>query len=130
MTYQKLLDEYMEWTMKLQKQLTLDYTESMNNLITELGLTYVSIGRETDLNEATVRRNINGDTFKLETLVMILLGMHLPYTITEQIITMSPGTLMPNNPSHQWYKFALQHLYAKKSKEIRAFLEEHGANPL
>ena len=126
----KLLDEYMEWTMKLQKQLTLDYTESMNNLITELGLTYVSIGRETDLNEATVRRNINGDTFKLETLVMILLGMHLPYTITEQIITMSPGTLMPNNPSHQWYKFALQHLYAKKSKEIRAFLEEHGANPL
>ncbi|MDD3185333.1 MAG: ImmA/IrrE family metallo-endopeptidase [Anaerostipes sp.] len=126
----KLLDEYMEWTMKLQKQLTLDYTESMNNLITELGISYASIGRETDLNEATVRRNINGETFKLETLVMILLGMHLPYTITEQIITMSPGTLMPNNPSHQWYKFALQHLYAKKPKEIRAFLEEHGANPL
>lgn len=126
----KLLDEYMEWTMKLQKQLTLDYTESMNNLITELGLTYASIGREIDLNEKTVRRNINGDTFKLETFVMILLGMHLPYTITEQIITMSPGTLMPNNPSHQWYKFALQHLYAKKPKEIRVFLEEHGANPL
>lgn len=126
----KILDEYMEWTMKLQKMLTLDYTESMNNIMKELNVSAAALARETELNEATIRRNISGETFKIETLVMILLGLHLPYSISEQIITMSPGTLMPNNSSHQWYKFTLQHLYAKKPKEIRDFLEEHGANPL
>ena len=128
--HNKLLDEYMKWAMSLQKCISMEYTETMKALMKEIGVTAKEIGEETGLNETTVRRNINGETFKVETLVLILLGMHLPYSITEQILSIAPGRLMPNNLNHQWYRFALQHMYQKGIEDIQNFFDEHGVERL
>ena len=126
----KILDDYMEWSMSLQKYISMDYTETMKSLMKAIGITAKEIGEETGLNEATVRRNINGETFKIETLVLILLGMHLPYSISEQILSIAPGRLMPNNTNHQWYRFALQHMYQKGIEDIQKFFDEHNIDRL
>lgn len=87
--------------------------------------------RRTGLNEATVRRLIKGEmTGSINSFVLICLARHLPYRISRHIIDNCPHRFNLRNTSHQWYDFALQHLYSKTVEEIKNELAEYGADPL
>ena len=122
---------------KLIASLTDDYVDSLQKAvewrskIEEEKITAVEIGKRTGLNEATVRRAFNGDkASKTETFVLICLSLHLPYKASHKIIDNSPSPLVMRDTNHQWYDFALQHLYPKTVNEIKAELASYGADPL
>ena len=58
--------------------------------------------------------------------MMMLLGLHLPYQISEQLLDMAPEKLMIRNTNHQWYKNALMYQYQWNIKELQAYFGKHG----
>lgn len=118
--------ELIKLSLKLQSRLTTDYTESMNNIMDELNISAAELARRTGLNERTIRRNISGESFNLDTLVLMLLGMQIPYDISSQLISMSQGSLVRGKHIHQCYMIALQYLYPRGIGEIQKFFDEQG----
>ena len=117
--------------------LTDDYIDSLEKAVkwrSEVEgerITAVEIGKRAGINEATVRRALNGDkNSKTETLVLICLALHLPYKASHKIIDNSPSPLVLRDTNHQWYDFALQHLCAKTVEEVKDELASYGADPL
>lgn len=122
---------------RLIASLTDDYVDSLEKAITWRSeiegekITAVEIGKRTGLNEATVRRALKGDkASQTETFVLICLSLHLPYKASHKIIDNSPSPLVMRDTNHQWYDFALQHLYPKTVDEIKTELASYGADPL
>ena len=122
---------------QLIASLTDDYIDSLEKAVkwrSEVEgerITAVEIGKRAGINEATVRRALNGDkNSKTETLVLICLALHLPYKASHKIIDNSPSPLVLRDTNHQWYDFALQHLYAKTVEEVKDELASYGADPL
>lgn len=111
-------------------ELPIAYTVCLDKAMTWKNVSAAEIGRRTGLNEATVRRVVKGETNSLNSLILICLGMHLPYKISTHIISNSPTRLLMSNTNHQWYDFALQYLYPKTVDEIKKELEKYGADPL
>ena len=61
----------------------------------------------------------------INSLVLILLGMHLPPEISFRLIELSPVSLNFAKNDHIWYNFALQHLSKLSMEKIEAFFSEH-----
>lgn len=121
----------------LINSLTDDYVDSLAKAVAwrseveGVKITAVEIGKRTGMNEATVRRALNGDkSSKVETLLLICFALHLPYKASRKIIDNSPSPLVMREPDHQWYDFALMHLYGKPVAEIKEELAGYGAAPL
>lgn len=93
-------------------------------------ITAKEIADRTDLNEATVRRTLKGETTSTNTLVLICLALHLPYKISRHIINRSPAPLSMSDPNHQLYDFVLGTHYGKTVKEVKSLLAIYGAEPL
>lgn len=126
----KLVAETIAEENRFYNELPTDYTVCIKKAMEWRRLTAVEIAERTGLNEATVRRVMKGETNSLNSLVLLCLGMHLPYKVSSHIINNSPTKLIMSNQNHQWYDFALQHLYSKKVDEIKEELAGYGADPL
>lgn len=126
----KLVAETVLEENRFYNELPTDYTVCLSKAMDWRGVTAVELGERIGLNEATVRRVVNGKTSSINSLILICLGMHLPYKISMHIINNSPTKLLMSNKNHQWYDFALQYLYPKAVEEIKAELAGYGADPL
>lgn len=126
----KKLQEVFAEENRIYGQLNANYLESLQTVIAWRNISYKEISERSGLNAETVSRCVKGTHVTLNTLILICLALHLPYKISMKIINDSPHTLSFANRNHQWYEFALQHLYAKKISEIKEFLAEQGADPL
>lgn len=126
----KLVAETVLEENRFYSELPTDYTVCLSKAMDWRGVTAVELGERIGLNEATVRRVVSGKTSSINSLILICLGMHLPYKISMHIINNSPTKLLMSNRNHQWYDFALQYLYPKAVDEIKAELAGYGADPL
>lgn len=127
----KAMDKYMDWAMELQKCLVWgNYAESIKKIMKEIDVTAAELGRRTGLNEATIRRNLSEEHFNLNTFLLILFGLHLPYQISDALIEMAPQKLMRGNKNHQWYKNALMYQYQWNINELQTYFAKHGVDPL
>ena len=124
------MTEYMEWSMSIYNELKTDYMKSLEAVMKKTGVTAAEIERRTGLSAKTVTRVLSGETCKLETMVTICLALQVPYFITEYIMNQSPVSLTMSVHNHQWYRFALEHMYTKDFEEIQRFFDEHGADRL
>ncbi|MDI3478707.1 MAG: hypothetical protein PWQ59_2232 [Thermoanaerobacterium sp.] len=127
----KILADILEEEARIYSELPNSYTKSLQMVIEWRGVTYKELGERILLNEKTVRRIVNGETKgSINSLVLICLGLHLSPKISRHIIDNSPHSLNISDKNHQWYDFALAHLYTKSMDEIRQFLHQYGADPL
>ncbi|WP_294146861.1 helix-turn-helix transcriptional regulator [uncultured Clostridium sp.] len=126
----KLVAETVAEENRFFSELPIDYTVCLDKAMTWRNVTAAEIGRRTGLNEATVQRVVKGETTSLNSLILICLGMHLPYKISTHVINNSPTKSLMSNQNHQWYDFALQYLYPKTVDEVKNELEKYGADPL
>lgn len=116
---------------KIYNELPNSYTKSLEIVIAWKGVTYTELGRRINLDAKTIGRIVNGETKgSINSFILICLGLHLSPDISKHIIKNSPHQLDMGDMNHQWYNFALIHLYTKSMGEIRSFLQEHGADPL
>lgn len=116
---------------RIYGELPTNYHTSLKIVREWKDVTFKELAERTMVNERTIRRIVNGEEQgSLNSIILICLGLHLPPNISSHIIRNSPFSLNFNNDSHIWYNFALTHLYPKSMDEIRAFLQEHGADPL
>ena len=127
----KILAETLADEMRVYNELPNSYNSSLKIVREWRDVTYKELAERTMVNERTIRRIVNGEEpGSINSIILICLGLHLPPKISSHIIRNSPFSLNFNNNSHIWYDFALTHLYPKSMDEIRAFLQEHGADPL
>jgi transcriptional regulator with XRE-family HTH domain len=116
---------------RIYGELPTNYHTSLKIVREWKDVTFKELAERTMVNERTIRRIVNGEEpGSINSIILICLGLHLPPNISSHIIRNSPFSLNFNNDSHIWYNFALTHLYPKSMDEIRAFLQEHGAEPL
>lgn len=117
--------------MRVYNELPTSFTKSLQMVFAWKNVTFVEIEKRTMLSSKTVSRIVNGENQgSINSIILICLGLHLPPEISKHIIDKSPFSLSFSNQSHLWYNFVLTHLYTKSMAEIRAFLQEHGADPL
>ena len=127
----KILADTLAEEMRVYNELPNSYTSSLKIVREWKNVTYKELAERILINERTIRRIVNGEEpGSINSIILICLGLHLPPSISSHIIRNSPFSLNFNNDSHIWYNFALTHLYPKSMDEIRAFLQEHGADPL
>ena len=127
----KILADTLAEEMRVYNELPNSYTSSLKIVREWKNVTYKELAERILINERTIRRIVNGEEpGSINSIILICLGLHLPPNISSHIIRNSPFSLNFNNDSHIWYNFALTHLYPKSMDEIRAFLQEHGADPL
>lgn len=128
----KLLEEKLMEESRIYSQLPTNYHTCLKMVREWKDVTFGELAERTMLSERTIRRIVNGEEQgSLNSLILICLGLHLPPKISNHIINNSPFSLnFHNNNSHIWYDFVLTHLYPQSMGEIRAFLQEHGADPL
>lgn len=127
----KILADTLADEMRVYNELPNSYTSSLKIVREWRDVTYKELAERTMVNERTIRRIVNvEEPGSINSIILICLGLHLPPKISNHIIRNSPFSLNFNNNSHIWYDFALTHLYPKSMDEIRAFLQEHGADPL
>jgi len=139
---QELIDEN-----KLLASLPNDYVRALNMTIAwcnervakenkkhprkkEDKITAVEIAERTGMNEATVRRTLNGEGSSTNTLILICLALHIPYNISKHIINNSRYPLVLDTEDNQWYDYVLKVHYGKPVKEVKRILQEYGAKPL
>jgi transcriptional regulator with XRE-family HTH domain len=104
------------------------YIASLQKVREWRDITYDELAERILIDARTIRRIMNGETNgSILSLVWICLGLHLPPEISNHIIDKSHHSLNYTNDSHVYYRFAINHLYAKKVEEIRAFLLRQGA---
>ena len=111
-------------------ELTDNHVKSLEKVIKWRGLSYKEIGERAGINPETVSRCVNGKRNDLNTLILICLALHLPYRISMKIINGAGYNFAYANQNHLWYDFVLQHMYGQKVAEVKAFLNERGADPL
>lgn len=117
--------------MRVYNELPTSFTKSLQMVFAWKNVTFVEIEKRTMLSSKTVSRIVNGENQgSINSIILICLGLHLPPEISKHIIDKSAFSLSFSNQSHLWYNFVLTHLYTKSMAEIRAFLQEHGADPL
>ena len=127
----KLLADEIAENARIYNELPNSYTSSLKMVREWRDITFKELAERTMLNERTIRRIFSGEEpGSINSLVLICLGLHLPPEISRHILGNSPFSLNSNNKNHIWYNFALTHLYAMTMDEIRAFLQEHGIDPL
>ncbi|KYG28201.1 XRE family transcriptional regulator [Alkalihalobacillus trypoxylicola] len=127
----KLLADEIAENARIYNELPNSYTSSLKIVRKWRKVTFVELAQRTMLSERTIRRIVNGEEQgSINSLILICLGMHLPPDISKHIINSSPFSLNFGDPNHQWYNFALTHLYGQTMDEIRTFLQQHGAEPL
>lgn len=127
----KLLADEIAENARIFNELPNSYTSSLKMVRGWKNVTFEELSERTLLSERTIRRIFNGEKpGSINSLVLICLGLHLPPEISRHIISNSPFSLNFSNKDHNWYNFALTHLYAKSMDEIRAFLQENGIDPL
>ena len=113
---------------RMYSELPNSYTTCLQMVKKWRGVTYKELEERTLIDERTIRRIINGEgQGSINSLVLICLSLHLPPEISSHIIERSPHSLDLTIDSHIYYRFALNHLYAKKMDDIRTFLQENNA---
>jgi len=117
--------EQEEW-IAIRKQMTDDAEQCMELLLKWRGMKYTELGDAIDINERTIRRTVKGETDpKVETAVLICLGLHLPPTISEKLLEVLNCKLSPTNPRHQWLREALYLRYPESVDEVRRSLRAY-----
>lgn len=116
---------------RMYDELPNSYTACLQKVREWRGVTFDELAERISIDARTIRRIVNGENNgSLNSLILICLGLHLPPEITNHIIEKSPHSLNYMNDSHVYYRFAINHLYAKTIEEIRTFLLDQGAEPL
>lgn len=123
--YVEALNQVIDWKNKQREDELKEYPHRDISKITAL-----EISKRTNLNVDTVRRTLRGEPTSVNTLVLICLALHLPYSISSFIINNSPYRLNIRNENHAFYDFALRALYPKTVEEVRNFLIENNIEPL
>jgi transcriptional regulator with XRE-family HTH domain/DNA-binding XRE family transcriptional regulator len=127
----KLLADVLTENARIYSSLPNDLTACLKIVREWRGVTFQELSDRTFLNERTIRRIVNGEEKgSLNSLILICLALHLPPEISFHIIDKSPFSLTYSNQDHIWYDFALKYKYSLTMDEIRAFLQEHGAEAL
>jgi transcriptional regulator with XRE-family HTH domain len=91
-------------------------------------VSYAELERRIGLDDQTISRIVNGAREPTtESLVMICLGLHLPFGVSDHIMRSSPCPLVLQKDAHNWYRFALMHKYPERFLKVNDFLAEHGA---
>lgn len=123
--YVEALNQVIDWKNKQREDELKEHPHRDISKITAL-----EISKRTNLNVDTVRRTLRGEPTSVNTLVLICLALHLPYSISSFIINNSPYRLNIRNENHAFYDFALRALYPKTVEEVRNFLIENNIEPL
>lgn len=124
------LKQEVEENNKLLLCLNLNYVDSLNTCKKWRGISNIEIAKRCGLNHETVGRCLKGEPCTLNTIILICLALHLPYSISSKIINDSPHSLSLANETHQWYSFVLQFMFSKTMGEIRNFLNKIGVEQL
>lgn len=123
--YVEALNQVIDWKNKQREDELKEHPHRDISKITAL-----EISKRTNLNVDTVRRTLRGEPTSVNTLVLICLALHMPYSISSFIINNSPYRLNIRNENHAFYDFALRALYPKTVEEVRNFLIENNIEPL
>jgi len=126
-----LLKDMLAENAHMYNELPNSYTASLKKVREWRGITFDELAERISIDARTIRRIVNGENNgSLNSLILICLGLHLPPEITNHIIEKSPHSLNYTNDSHVYYRFVINHYYAKTIDETRTFLLQQGAEPL
>lgn len=124
----KLLTEVLKQEAAMYESLPNNFCKAMEACLHWRGVSNAELARRTGISERTIGRIINGITQPtLVNVVLMCLGLNLPPKISYFLIDKSAHRLQYINEDHIWYDFALTHMYTKAVKEVRDFLQKHGA---
>lgn len=112
------------------KKLTNDPTECWKIVLEWRGISQAELARRTEISEKTIGSVINKGTGRLETIVLMCLGAHLPLEFSMHIIDKSNVSIQMTNETHVWYYYALKNLYTKEIPVIRDILQQQGVTIL
>lgn len=122
----KLVEEMVMDEMKIYRSLPNDFVAAMKIVWEWKGIEYKELAERIHLDDQTISRIVNGKRDpSINSLVLILLGMHLPPEISLRLIELSPVSLNFAKNDHIWYNFALHHLSKLSMEKIEAFFSEH-----
>jgi transcriptional regulator with XRE-family HTH domain len=90
------------------------------------GLSFKELAERIHMDDQTISRIVNCKRSpQLNSLVLIFLGMHLPPTISLDLIQKSPVSFNFTKQDHVWYHFALTYLSKQSMDSIEKFFHEH-----
>ena len=114
--------------LEVLRKMTGDPEQCMELLLKWRGMDYTTLGAEIDRDPKTISRNVKSKTFpKVETAVLICLGLHLPPMISQKLLEAFGCQLNPlRNKDHQWISEALNVKYADSVDVAREYLEPYG----
>ena len=112
---------------ELRRKMTDDPEQCLNLLLEWRGMTLFELATAIDKNERTLRRTLQERTTpKMETAVLICLGLNLPPSISEKLIETFGLKLIPTNPNHLWYREVIYTKWAEPVEDVQAYLKEYG----
>ena len=98
--------------------------EAFKKVRSQRNYTTVSLEICTKIDHKTVMRLESGESMTgLDNLVKLFLAMHLSPMLSYRLLTMSPHRLVPSNPKHRKYLFALIYLSGYEYQDIKRFLD-------
>ena len=112
-----------EEEIEIRKQMTDDPEHCMDLLLKWRKMKYTDLGDAIDRDPKTIRRTVKGETKpKVETAVLICIGLHLPPSISMKLIESLGVKLSPINPDHQWMNEVLHTKYPESVDAVREYL--------
>lgn len=127
----QLLKEAVLDEARVLESLDNNYCNCWKKLLKWKGVSQAELSRRTGITEKTIGNIINGDTIgTLNNVVLMCLGAHLPWDMSEYLISKSGHSLLLRDNNHVWYRFVLQHMYTSPIEDIQEFLQKQGAAPL
>lgn len=112
---------------RIRKQMTDDPKQCMDLLLEWRKTDYTELGAAIDRDPKTISRNVNGQTKPtLETAARICLGLNLPPSISEKLLSSMGITLNAVTERDQWIKEALTLKYCDPIEDALAYLSDFG----
>lgn len=124
----ELLKETIEEETKIYRSLPNDFYISLKMVFEWKRVMYSELGERIMVDKQTIGRIVNGKrSLRIETLVLICLGLQLPPNISRHLIRLAPCSLNMADEKHMWYDFALTYLSRQPMEYIRKFLNQYDA---
>lgn len=113
--------------MDIRKQMTDDPEQCMKLLMKWRNTDYINLGAAIERDPKTLSRTVNGHTKpSLETAVRTCLGLNLPPSISEKLLSSMGITLNPLAEKDQWIKEVLTTKYNCPIEDALAYLSDFG----
>lgn len=107
-----------------------DYIASLREIMKRKNINQKQLAEKIGVNAETVGRCLSGKTINRNTLMLICLGLHLPYKCSLKLLESAGCPLVLSDRDHQYYDFVLKMYYHKELVEIQKFLSDHGVENL